>query len=188
MYPQWLEPLFVKLTFWGFVGLWMFLSMRAIRSLPMMLAPRQTLGTEDHYVKARDEYLKGRWYEAEALLADCLEVDPRDAPALLLLASVYRHTGRLSAAQQTLDTLGTLETGDFWWLECEIEERRLQAAMDQLTSESKNADIDESDNKEAADESDDAKASTSVLETDADKIAADLAETMQIAGLDSQRD
>lgn len=199
IYPHWLEPVMVRVVFWGFVGIWLYLSIRAIRSLPTMLTPRLVSKKEDPFDRARSEYLKCRWYEAEALLIECLEIDSRDALALLLLASVYRQTDRLEAAQQTLDSLTSLETGDAWWMEIEIEQQRLQLAMDQVAEDSKEleeSEITENENVaepkdnasqvDSSEEDPSAKASSWSEDSATKKIAADLAESMQFSGFEDQ--
>lgn len=198
IYPQWLEPLMVRLVFWAFVAIWVGLFIKAIRGLPQMLAPRMTSKTEDRYDEARTQYLKARWYEAEALLAECLETDPRDAPAMLLLASVYRKTDRFSAAQQTLQCMGSLETGDGWWLEREAEERRLRLSQEELNDKAEDADSNDSDEQEATGTDDaaaqnavdleSAKASNPTKDSVTEKIAADLAGSLQFAGSGVKRD
>ena len=169
IYPQWLEPLFVRTFFWGLVAVWLLVFFRAVRGLPLMLAPREALGVEDQYDAARSEYLKGHWYEAEALLAECLDVDERDAPALLLLASVYRQTQRFDAAARTLAELDTLETADYWWLERDIEQRRLENSRRETL---RKGNEDESGDRADADSG---QPSTTKTEDSADTTAVEMA-------------
>ncbi|QDS85970.1 hypothetical protein EC9_01280 [Rosistilla ulvae] len=184
IYPQWLEPLMVRSVCWAFVGIWVLLFVRAVRGLPMLLAPRHASGEEDRYDAARTEFLKGRWFEAEALLVHCLEVDPRDALSLLLLASVYRKTDRFAAAAQTLDAMAALETGDAWWLERDIEERRLKRMVDDLVADEEDSETEEESEQpaesEGNDEGDAAKASSSAKEKRSDGMTADVAESPQL--------
>ena len=74
-------------------------------------------------------YLSGKWEEAEGLLTDVLAIEPRDPPALLLLTGVYRHTGRLEAAQLLLREISRLEIADDWSLEIETESERWKRAV-----------------------------------------------------------
>ena len=196
IYPQWLEPLLVRSVFWGFVIIWFCAFLRAVRTMPRLLAPRHVAGVTDCYDAARNEYLKGRWFEAEALLAQCLEVDPRDALPMLLLASVYRKTDRLAAAAQTLDALAMLETGDGWWLERDAEERRLQRAIDEL-KEARAAELKEAERQQETqgtetpsstaseaellgEEGPNIQTSSEEYENNSEKIAADLAASMVV--------
>lgn len=125
VYPEWLAPSLVRLACWIGVAIWLVLTLRAASRLPALLRPRSVPETRDRYSEAWKEYLQGRWHEAEAVLAACLEVDPRDCQSLLLLAGVYRHTDRFEAAENTLKQLSRLETADAWWLERQAEEKRL---------------------------------------------------------------
>lgn len=167
IYPEWLEPMAVKTFFWGFVVVWAVLFFRTARRLPAFLAPRHVAGVEDCYEAASAEFLKGHWFEAEALLVQCLTVDARDALSLLLLAGVYRHTQRYAAAQQTLDELATLETGEAWWLERDIEQRRLDRLLDQADAET---------GEETGNEDEVAKASSSQVKKVRTKESAEMAE------------
>jgi tetratricopeptide (TPR) repeat protein len=128
VYPEWLVPALVRLACWVGLATWVVLTIRAVGRIPALLHPRSVSGEPDQYDAARTEYLQGNWTAAEALLAKCLEIDPRDCPALLLLASVYRQTDRLQAAERILESLDRLETADHWWLERQTERRRLSRA------------------------------------------------------------
>lgn len=126
IYPEWLVPALVRVACWVGIGVWGMLVVRAAGRLPALLHPRAISETPDAFPEARRLYLCGQWPEAEAVLASCLEIDARDSQAMLLLASVYRQTGRFDAAQRSLDQLSRLETGDAWWLEVAAERQRLQ--------------------------------------------------------------
>ena len=128
IYPEWLSGLLVRLACCvGFVA-WVVWVVRSVKELPELIAPRSVSDQPDHLPEAHAAYLAGKWYEAEGLLSDLLGVEPRDPPALLLLAGVYRHTGRFDAAEQVLQQLSRIEVADGWWLEREAEERRLERA------------------------------------------------------------
>jgi hypothetical protein len=45
---------------------------------------------------------------------------------LLLLCGVYRHTGRLEAAERLIEEIRLTEAADRWWLEVSAEEKRLR--------------------------------------------------------------
>ncbi len=126
LYPEWLSGLLVRLAFWVGVVAWLVWVIRSIRELPELIAPRLVSDQPDRWPEARSAYLAGSWSEAEGLLSDVLAVEPRDPPALLLLAGVYRHTARLNAAEELLEQISRLEAADPWWLEREAECRRLE--------------------------------------------------------------
>lgn len=126
VYPEWLAPSLVRLACWVGVAAWFVLAFRAAGRLPSLLQPRAVAEAPDRFAEAHNGYLQGHWDEAEAVLAACLEVDPRDCQSLLLLASVYRHTKRFEAAEHTLKQLDRLETADGWWLERQAERKRLE--------------------------------------------------------------
>lgn len=73
-------------------------------------------------------YLAGDWVSAEQTLLKLLRLDPRDAEARLMLATLWRHEGRLDAAAQQLDQLELLETAADWGSEIAWERERILAA------------------------------------------------------------
>jgi hypothetical protein len=131
IYPEWLVPALSKLACWVGLAVWAVLIVRAVGRLPGLLHPRSISEQPDRYGEAREQYLRGELGQTEALLAGCLEVDHRDSPALLMLAGVYRQTGRWEAAENTLRTLDRLETADGWWLERAAELKKLERAKKQ---------------------------------------------------------
>ena len=58
-----------------------------------------------------------------------LAIAPKDPPALLLLASLYRKTSRLDAANLLLREMRRLEVAESWWLEIEAEQQRIKDQM-----------------------------------------------------------
>ncbi len=128
IYPEWLVSPGVRFVGWLLVLVWLVAVVRGYRALPHLIMPRRAARTQDHFVDAQRSFLRGNWVEAEQLLRANLQVEQRDAPSLLLLAAVYRITGRIPMAQQCLEALQGLEAGDAWWLEVRAERERLQRA------------------------------------------------------------
>jgi tetratricopeptide (TPR) repeat protein len=128
IYPEWLIPSLVRIACWVAVGVWVMCVIRQLGRLPSLLEPRLSSDAGDLFPVARNLYLQGDLVEAEANLAQCLEIDARDCQALLLLSAIYRQTGRFQAAKQTNQLLSKLETADNWWLECQTEREKLQRA------------------------------------------------------------
>jgi cytochrome c-type biogenesis protein CcmH/NrfG len=74
-----------------------------------------------------------------------LGIEPRDPPALLLLAGLYRQTQRFEAASLLLREMSRLEVSDTWWLEIDAEQRRLSRQMEaEAVSEDNHQDSSES--------------------------------------------
>jgi hypothetical protein len=129
LYPEWIAGGLVSLGFWVGLLVWAFYVVRSVRELPGLIAPRSVSEQPDRFAEARSAYLRGEWPEAEGLLTDVLAIEPRDPPALLLLAGVYRHTGRLEAATLLMNEIRRLEVADSWWLEVRAESHRLESAI-----------------------------------------------------------
>lgn len=137
IYPEWMASGLVSMACWIGVFAWLFYVVRAIRELPTLIAPRTVSEEPDRFPDARAAYLRNEWTEAEGLLVDVLAIEPRDPPALLLLTGVYRHTGRLGAAEILLQEIARLEVADTWYVEVEAEARRLKLAIDSSHKASK---------------------------------------------------
>ena len=75
---------------------------------------------------AIDEYLQGKWYEAERLLRQQIRRERNDIEALLMLATLCRRTERLDEAERRLDDLAALEAAGKWEVELAVERRLLQ--------------------------------------------------------------
>ncbi len=123
----WPELLSAPLVACGWLLLsvvWLAAGVAAYRGLPRLCDPT-LVGDEGLFIRARDEYLQGHWQEAESLLKQLLRHCRHDAEALLLLATLYRRTGRPAAARQRLRKLARLAGGRVWQQEIEQERRQL---------------------------------------------------------------
>ncbi|MFA8017385.1 tetratricopeptide repeat protein [Bremerella cremea] len=78
------------------------------------------------YQSAQTTYLKGQWYQAEAVLLRLLRREPGDAEALLMLATLKRHTKQYDEAREALDKLERLDASRRWWFEIHREKQLLK--------------------------------------------------------------
>lgn len=136
LYPEWLGYGLVRMAGWVAVGLWGYLVLRGVIELPVLLNPRQASGRPDRFGEAHLACLRADWMQAEALLAECLGIEPRDPPALLMLSAVYRRTGRLEASERLIEDIRLTEAADRWWLEIEAEQQRLRRDRQRLAEHS----------------------------------------------------
>ncbi len=126
IYPEWLTYSFVRVLSWLGLVSWCVCTFKNIRELPTILHPRKVSKAPDRFPEARIAYLRTDWVRAEALLQECLAIEERDPPALLMLAAVYRQTSRFESCRVCIEKLRMTEVADRWWLEVDAEERRLQ--------------------------------------------------------------
>jgi len=94
-------------------------------------SPARPKPLPDAFEQALDHYLKGNWFQAERLWVDLLRCSPRDLDARLMLASLWRHTGRLEEATAQLDLLTRLEGAEKWEWEVGCERELLRQAREQ---------------------------------------------------------
>lgn len=97
-------------------------------------AGHNPLSAEDRYPEALDHYLKGNWFEAEHVLAHVLRRNPRDLDAGLMLATLFRHTGRIEEAERQLERLERLEGSQKWEFEIGRERELLHEAGALMTT------------------------------------------------------
>jgi tetratricopeptide (TPR) repeat protein len=91
-------------------------------------APEPEETADRWFREAQALYLAGDWVSAEQTLLKLLKQDARDAAARLMLATLWRHEGRLEMAAQQLDRLELLETAVPWKDEIAWERERIAAA------------------------------------------------------------
>lgn len=76
---------------------------------------------KNFFADAITQYLQGNWFEAECFLNEILKRNPRDAEALLMLATLFRHTNRVAEGKQILLDLKKLDESRKWFFEIENE-------------------------------------------------------------------
>ena len=83
--------------------------------------------SDQWFREAQLAYLANDWFVAEQALERLLKLNPRDAEARLMLATLWRHQNRLGAALAELDRLERLETAAPWKSEISWERERIGA-------------------------------------------------------------
>lgn len=129
IYPMWLPPSVTGVIFWIGFPIWLLFIIRDLKILPEAMSPSLESQPADQFQSALSHTLKKEYPEAEGLLTDMLAIAPKDPPALLLLASLYRKTSRLDAANLLLREMRRLEVAESWWLEIEAEQQRIKDQM-----------------------------------------------------------
>ena len=84
---------------------------------------------------ALEHYLRGDWFQTERLLGAILKANPEDVEARLLLATLFRHTGRRDDARRELQRLADIPAASAWQWEIERELSLLANAIDAATSD-----------------------------------------------------
>ncbi|MCC9658586.1 tetratricopeptide repeat protein [Rhodopirellula halodulae] len=154
IYPGWISGALVMLACWILFAAWVVLTIRSIRELPLLLTPRQVSEQPDRFAEAQAAYLTGNYAQAEEALTAGLSIEPRDPPALLMLAAVLRHTGRLNAAEVLLNEIPKLDSAKAWMLEWESERARLERDLDEREAgQDDEAELETADQAEQAAES-----------------------------------
>ncbi len=99
-------------------------SLRALRPTN----PEEESAAEATFGDATKLYLRADWFGAERILLDLLRKNPRDGDAGLMLATLWRHTGRFGEALQQLGRLELLDGARKWMLEIHQERKHLEEA------------------------------------------------------------
>jgi len=125
VWPAWTAAS-VSLSVWLLLLIvWVLGAVINLRSLSGYTAGAAHSDSEDLYTAAQNEYLRGNWYQAEALLERLLRKNRRDVDGQLLLASLYRFTRRPDEARRQLDVLEQFEDAARWRLEIAALRRQL---------------------------------------------------------------
>ena len=106
---------------------WMGASLATLRAL-RLLHPEESPAAEVGFGDATRLYLRGDWFGTERVLTELLQKNSRDVEAGLMLATLWRHTGRTKEASQQLDRLELLDGARRWMLEIHQERKYLRAA------------------------------------------------------------
>lgn len=83
---------------------------------------------DEQFARAQQQYIRGDWLGAEQTLTDLLRQDREDFAADLLLATMWRRTGRLIEAERKLTSLERREAATPWQLELSRERQRIELA------------------------------------------------------------
>lgn len=137
VWPEWFSVALVR-------GMWLLAFVvwlgTTIYSRFTMRSYRVSCDDSGEFEKAQEEYLRGNWFEAEALLLRILERQPEDVPAALLLIGILRHTQRWQPALRRIEQVKLLDSAAVWTFEVEQEKRLVLRAIQNAGS----ADGDES--------------------------------------------
>ena len=99
------------------------------------------------FSQAQALYLQGAWFESECCLKALLKRNARDVDALVMLATLYRHTQRFDEARRTLAALEKLDGADFWRVEIDFEKEAIKEDERQAREEAlENSGVAEAEN------------------------------------------
>lgn len=127
----WSELLSAPLSWGAWGGVTLFWLVSAWLSLRWLKAGGTVTSADADDALFRDaqaHYLRASWFDAEVALGQLLERHPRDAEARLLLATLFRHTGRWDEALAQLQVLEKLDGAVKWQMEMR-QERELLAEL-----------------------------------------------------------
>ena len=117
---------FAKLTLGGaLLFAWLALNCVASSKLKKYERTRTADGKSEAFLEAQTHYLRGNWFETETCLKAMLKINPYDAEALLLLATLYRRLKRFAEAKRNLTALEKLDAADYWIYEIALEKNAL---------------------------------------------------------------
>lgn len=125
VWPRWWDAPWPTVGWFALATFWALAAYRAWRQLPLVIDWAPDKQTQGLLSAAQGEYLKGNWYDAQKQLEHLLQRRPRDAEALLLLATVHRHANNQAAALRTLARLESLDGALRWQFEIQSERERL---------------------------------------------------------------
>jgi len=112
---------------WFALGaIWLGYAVHGWRLIPVLRGADAGPAGESLFVRAQAEYLNRHWLEAEELLHELLTEREQDAEARLMLATLYRHTGRTAEAADCLRRLERMDAGQRWRVEIARERRLLE--------------------------------------------------------------
>ena len=105
----------------AFLLLWFLLAQVSLYCEKMLLRRRDADSKRNFFADAQVQYLQGNWFEAECFLNEILKRNSRDPEALLMLATMFRHTERFEESRKILQQLQKFEESKKWFVEIEKE-------------------------------------------------------------------
>jgi hypothetical protein len=130
IYPHWLPWPTSGLAWGALGGFWFVSTVWARRTFPELSYSFQVADDRGLFLQAQGEYLQSHWFEAERALNQLLRQSRRDVDARLMLATVYRHTGRYDEALAQLGLIEQFEGAEKWHSEIATERRLVQRGRD----------------------------------------------------------
>jgi len=124
--PAWL----LVLAWSALGGIWVGYAVHGWRLVAILRSGDASPAGESLFVRAQAEYLNRHWLEAEELLHKLLAEREQDAEARLMLATLYRHTGRMAEAANCLTRLERMDAGQRWRVEVARERRLLETVAE----------------------------------------------------------
>jgi hypothetical protein len=122
-------PTWLLVAGWtAIVVIWIGYAVHGWQLMPVLRGMSGSQAGQDLFVRAQTEYLNRHWLEAEELLQELLVERDQDAEAKLMLATLYRHTGRKAEASDCLTRLERMDAGERWRVEIARERRLLDSA------------------------------------------------------------
>lgn len=120
----------LRMVLWAaFAGAWAAALAWSIHRSRRERAARCADVKEDGFGEAVGCYLQGDYYEAEQILQTLVRRNDRDLDARLLLATLWRRSGRFEEATRQLDLMVRFEGAEKWELEIQDERERLAEAQ-----------------------------------------------------------
>lgn len=132
IWPQW-GPAWLVWSGWLCAAVfWLLSAIHASWRLPKWLGTQPKVPQRDLFVEAQREYLRGNWFDAEALVVKRITECPDDIAASLLLAGILRRTKRWNQCSTCLLQIRLRESATPWLLEIEREQQLLQQELERL--------------------------------------------------------
>lgn len=128
VWPQWISPFLVNTLWIAHAIFWFAETGRSLWTFKSISKP-ETVAQSPAFLEAQEHYIRGNWFDAEALLLNIIQETPRDAEAQLLLASALRHTKRWQAALRRLEQLEFLQAASNWRFEIQQERSLIKRAI-----------------------------------------------------------
>lgn len=138
VWPGWIARWLVVLSWGGLAFYWLCELVRSQIRMAGYFAGEHD--DDEQFQTAQRAYLCGNWFEAEAELLDLIQRVPDDAPAILLLVGVLRHTHRYRPALRKLEQLELLDAASGWAFEIHQEKKWIEAALSKSLADEAMAD------------------------------------------------
>jgi hypothetical protein len=115
-----------RVCLWATLGcIWLVTAIASVRRTPFRLGSPHDESVDALFREAQSEYLKGNWFQAEALLERVLRHNSEDVDARLMLVGLYRQIKRFGEATGQLDLAERDDITGKWQLEIKRERERL---------------------------------------------------------------